>query len=103
MTRPGIICAPLRVEAEALRRGLRGHTGAVEVIRTGYGTARSATAAARIAESDAPMMAVGGVAGGLTDDLNVGDVVVATQVSQAELPPGPVRGHVPVGPAARSA
>jgi len=81
----GIICAPLRVEAEALRRGLRGQAGtdAVDVIRTGYGTTRSATAAAKIAESDAPMMAVGGVAGGLTDDLNVGDVVVATQVSES--------------------
>ncbi|HET7015234.1 MAG TPA: 4-hydroxy-3-methylbut-2-enyl diphosphate reductase [Streptosporangiaceae bacterium] len=81
----GIICAPLRVEAEALRLGLRGHsdTDAVDVIRTGYGTTRSATAAAKIAESDAPMMAVGGVAGALTDDLNVGDVVVATQVSES--------------------
>ena len=79
----GIICAPLRVEAEALRRGLRGHSDAVEVIRTGYGAARSATAAARIAESDAPMMAVGGVGGGLTDDLHVGDIVVATQVCES--------------------
>jgi 4-hydroxy-3-methylbut-2-enyl diphosphate reductase len=79
----GIICAPLRVEAEALRRGLRGRTEDVEVLRTGYGTARSAASAAQIAECDAPMMAVGGVAGGLAGDLNVGDVVVATEVSEA--------------------
>jgi hypothetical protein len=50
-----VICAPLRVEARALRRGLRGAgisaTSAsvgqpgVTVLRTGYGPVRSAEAA----------------------------------------------------------
>ena len=69
------------------------------MIRTGYGTARSATAAARIAESDAPMMAVGGVAGGLTDDLQVGDVVVATEVIEPAAGGGQAA-SLPVGAAA---
>src|SRR5215472_14631758 len=79
-----VICAPLRVEARALRRGLRGQqetaaTG-VAVLRTGYGPARSAAAAARFEPSGAGVM-VAGVAGALTGNLNVGDVVVASQVS----------------------
>ncbi len=78
-----LLCAPLRIEARTLRRGLAGHDGAaarVRVLRTGYGPERSASAAAGIAESDADVIAVGGVAGALTDDLRVGDVVVATEV-----------------------
>jgi 4-hydroxy-3-methylbut-2-enyl diphosphate reductase len=80
------LCAPLRVEARALRRGLREQPGAssqlhVRVVRTGYGPARAAAAAARIAASRPDMLAVGGVAGGLVDSLQVGDLVVATEVS----------------------
>ncbi|HET9895799.1 MAG TPA: 4-hydroxy-3-methylbut-2-enyl diphosphate reductase [Streptosporangiaceae bacterium] len=77
-----LLCAPMRVEARALRRGLAEHDGAaaVRVLRTGYGPGRSAAAAAGIAESDADAIAVGGVAGALTDDLRAGDVVVATEV-----------------------
>jgi len=76
-----VICAPLRVEARALRRGLRGANGlpAVDVLRTGYGSARSAASAARLQPSGGGIV-VGGVAGGLTDDLNVGDLIVATEV-----------------------
>jgi len=76
-----VICAPLRVEARALRRGLRGANGlaSVDVLRTGYGPARSAASAARLEPSGAGIV-VGGVAGGLADDLDVGDLVVATEV-----------------------
>src|SRR5262245_22438985 len=76
-----VICAPLRVEARALRRGLRGANGlaSVDVLRTGYGPARSAASAARLEPSGAGIV-VGGVAGGLADDLEVGDLVVATEV-----------------------
>jgi 4-hydroxy-3-methylbut-2-enyl diphosphate reductase len=74
-----VICAPLRVEARALRRGLRRVDGQATVLRTGYGPARSAAAAARFEPSGGGIV-VGGVAGGLTDDLNVGDLVVATEV-----------------------
>jgi 4-hydroxy-3-methylbut-2-en-1-yl diphosphate reductase len=77
------VCAPLGVEARALRAGLAAElsAGRAEVLRTGYGPARAAAAAARIARSAPDMLAVGGVAGALTDDLQVGDLVVATEVS----------------------
>jgi 4-hydroxy-3-methylbut-2-en-1-yl diphosphate reductase len=74
------VCAPLGVEARALRRGLTASQEEVEVIRTGYGPARAAAAAARIAASAPDMLAVGGVAGGLTTDQHVGDLVVASEV-----------------------
>ena len=54
------VCAPLRVEARALRRGL---SGAGDVVRTGYGPVRAAAAAERIAASSPDMLAVGGVGG----------------------------------------
>jgi 4-hydroxy-3-methylbut-2-en-1-yl diphosphate reductase len=74
------VCAPLGVEARALRRGLAASQEEVEVIRTGYGPARAVAAAARIAASAPDMLAVGGVAGGLTTDQHVGDLVVASEV-----------------------
>ncbi len=96
-----VICAPLRVEARALRRGLRdvaaqspdgngqangqggnGH-GQIGVLRTGYGPARSASAATRPELAGAGVVAVGGVAGALADDLKVGDLVVGSLVSGA--------------------
>jgi len=73
-----LVCAPLRVEARALRRGL-GDRG--EVIRTGYGPARAAEAAGRIGTSGHRALAVGGVAAGLTGDLRAGDLVVASEVT----------------------
>lgn len=81
-----LLLAPLRVEAEAMRRGLRHLPDggqSVRLVRTGYGPARSAAAATRVAASDCDTVAVGGVAGGLTDDVDVGDVVVATEVTDA--------------------
>jgi len=78
------VCAPLRVEARALRRGMRaaeGDVGQVEVIRTGYGPVRAAAAAASIGAAAPGQLAVAGVGGALTDDLQVGDIVVASQVT----------------------
>ena len=78
------VCAPLRVEARALRRGLRaaaGDAGQIEVIRTGYGPVRAAAAAASIGAAAPGQLAVAGVGGALTDDLQVGDIVVASQVT----------------------
>ena len=75
------VCAPLGVEARALRRGLADRHDHVQVTRTGYGPVRAAAAAARIAASAPDMLAVGGVAGGLTNDLRVGDLVVASEVT----------------------
>ena len=84
-----VICAPLRVEARALRRGLRGENGhaGVDVLRTGYGPARSAAAAARFEPSGTGIV-VGGVAGALADDLSVGDLVVASEVRGGGRSPG---------------
>ncbi|HTX84843.1 MAG TPA: 4-hydroxy-3-methylbut-2-enyl diphosphate reductase [Streptosporangiaceae bacterium] len=75
------VCAPLAFEAWALRRGLAGSGGGIRVVRTGYGPKRAAAAAVRIAASSPDMLAVAGVGGGLTDDLQVGDIVVASQVT----------------------
>ena len=78
------VCAPLGLEARAVRRGLReAGVGAerVRVVRTGYGPARAAAAAAGIAGSAPGMLAIAGVGGALTEDLRPGDVVVATQVT----------------------
>jgi 4-hydroxy-3-methylbut-2-en-1-yl diphosphate reductase len=73
-----VVCAPLRVEALALRRGIGagGH-----VMRIGYGPARAGAAAQELASSAADAVVVGGVGGGLVGDLQVGDVVVASRVS----------------------
>jgi 4-hydroxy-3-methylbut-2-enyl diphosphate reductase len=80
------VYAPLRVEARALRRGLRGAgpwpgTGDIRVVRAGYGPRRAAAAAARLAGAGPGPLAVGGVAGGLTGDLRTGDIVVASEVT----------------------
>ena len=92
-----VICAPLRVEAQALRRGLRRAGGdGSRVIRTGYGPDRSRRRAADIGASPFGMMAVAGVGGGLVPGLEPGDLVVATEVGGAGLPDV----AVPVGAAA---
>ena len=82
-----VICAPLRVEAQALRRGLRRAGGdGSRVIRTGYGPDRSRRRAADIGASPFGMMAVAGVGGGLVPGLEPGDLVVATEVGGAGAP-----------------
>jgi len=99
--KPLTVCAPLRVEARALRRGLRAASipdTQVRVVRTGYGPARAAASAASIAasargagsqpglaEPGPGMLAVGGVGGALSADLRVGDMVVASRVSDGSV------------------
>ncbi|HEY4851630.1 MAG TPA: hypothetical protein VII22_12590, partial [Streptosporangiaceae bacterium] len=73
-----IVCAPLRIEARAVRRGLG---GAADVRATGYGPARAAKHAATLADHPFGMLAVAGTGGGLTRDLSPGDLVVGTEVS----------------------
>jgi len=75
------ICAPLSLEARALRRGLAENHEHITVTRTGYGPVRAAAAAARIAASHPEMLAIGGVGGGLSSDLRIGDLVVASEVT----------------------
>ena len=81
MTTPAhrlLVCSPLRLEARAVRRGLR---GAGEVRVTGYGPARARRRAAALAGEDFGVLAIAGVGGGLTGDLTPGDLVVGTEVS----------------------
>ena len=77
---PLLVCAPLRVEARAVRRGLRdsaraaGTTGrdgagdAASVVRTGYGTTRAANRAAEVEHIPFGMMAITGTGAGLIPD-----------------------------------
>ena len=74
-----LVCAPLRLEARAVRRGLRGRG---QVRRSGYGPARSAALAAQLRDLPLRMLAVGGVGGGVSADLKLGDLVVGSQVSR---------------------
>ena len=73
-----LVLAPLRVEARAVRQGLRQSSS--RVVRAGM-------RGSRMRESrDDPFggMAVMGTAAGLADDLSPGDLVVATEVSDGE-------------------
>jgi 4-hydroxy-3-methylbut-2-en-1-yl diphosphate reductase len=74
-----LVCAPLRIEARAVRRGLR--DPGTEVVRTGYGPARAERAAKEASNRSFGKLMVMGVGGGLTPDLSPGDVVVGTEVS----------------------
>jgi len=77
------VCAPLRIEARAARRGLAGHGLASqgEVLRTGYGARKSAAAAQRLRRYQADAVAVTGTCGGLAAGLVPGDLIVATEVA----------------------
>jgi 4-hydroxy-3-methylbut-2-enyl diphosphate reductase len=76
------VCAPLRLEARAVRRGLAAAGGrAGEVLRTGYGARRSAARAARLRARDGGLLAITGTCGALSPGLRPGDLIVATEVS----------------------
>ncbi len=77
-----LVCAPLRIEARAIRRGLTGRAAgsAVSVARTGFGPRRSARRAAELARQPFSTLAVTGVGGALDPDLKPGEIVVATEV-----------------------
>jgi 4-hydroxy-3-methylbut-2-en-1-yl diphosphate reductase len=75
-----LVCSPMGVEAWAVRRGLG---GAGEVRRSGYGPARAAEYAERLRLETFGKLGVAGVAGGLADDLQAGDLVVGTTVRAA--------------------
>jgi 4-hydroxy-3-methylbut-2-en-1-yl diphosphate reductase len=77
-----LVFAPLRLEANAVRRGLR-EPGS-QVLRTGMGAAK----AARVVKESNPApfgaMIVMGTAAGIDPDLKPGDLVVATEVSDGD-------------------
>ena len=64
-----IICAPMRIEARAIRRGLRASSDPPLVVRTGYGTTRAADRAGELKATSFGQLVVMGVGGGLTSDL----------------------------------
>jgi 4-hydroxy-3-methylbut-2-en-1-yl diphosphate reductase len=80
---PGLLVyAPLRFEANAVRRGLTRPTSHVQ--RTGMGATRSRKSAAQSNPGPFGAMVVMGTAAGLADDLSPGDLVVATEVTDGE-------------------
>jgi 4-hydroxy-3-methylbut-2-en-1-yl diphosphate reductase len=78
--KPGLLVfAPLRLEANAVRRGFTQSTS--QVTHTGMGATRAKKSAARRQQNPfGGGMAVMGTAASLTDDLSPGDLVVATEV-----------------------
>jgi 4-hydroxy-3-methylbut-2-enyl diphosphate reductase len=98
-----LVCAPLRLEARAVRRGLRGdgqagtgqsgagqagtgqagagQAGAGQVVVTGYGPRRASAREAVLRQQPFTALAVAGTGGGLAADLAPGDLVVASEVS----------------------
>ena len=85
---PLLVCAPLGIEARAIRRGLASanpadviRTGAATVVlRTGYGTTRAAQQAEALNQRPFGQLMIMGVAAGLSADLSPGDLVVGTEV-----------------------
>ena len=93
---PLLVCAPLRFEARAVRRGLRdgdsGDSGADSgagrgiadtptVLRTGYGAKRSAGRLEKMRQVPFGSLAITGTGVGLAADLSPGDLVVASEVT----------------------
>jgi 4-hydroxy-3-methylbut-2-enyl diphosphate reductase len=89
-----LACAPLRLEARALRRGLGAAAG---VVRTGYGERASRRAVGRLADAAFLHLVIGGTCGGLSADLRPGDLVVATEVS-CDSKPGDPAAALPSAP-----
>ncbi|MGD0706284.1 MAG: 4-hydroxy-3-methylbut-2-enyl diphosphate reductase, partial [Trebonia sp.] len=77
-----LVFAPLRFEANAVRRGLTRPTSQVQ--RTGMGATRSRKSAAQSKPGTFGAMVVMGTAAGLAADLSPGDLIVATEVTDGE-------------------
>jgi 4-hydroxy-3-methylbut-2-enyl diphosphate reductase len=75
-----LVAAPLRWEARTVRRGLPPNT----VLRTGMGPVRSRRAVDVLRARRPSALAVAGFGGALTDDVEPGDVVVATEVRSSD-------------------
>jgi 4-hydroxy-3-methylbut-2-en-1-yl diphosphate reductase len=74
-----LVFAPLHLEANAVRRGLR--EPASRVVRTGMGAAKAARAVRGSQPGTFGSLVIMGTAAGLAPDLKPGDLVVATEVS----------------------
>jgi uridine phosphorylase len=71
-----LVCAPLGLEARALRAAL----GRNSVRRTGCGPRRSARSAAELVHADFDVLVVAGLAGGIGTEVRTGDVIVADEL-----------------------
>jgi 4-hydroxy-3-methylbut-2-enyl diphosphate reductase len=81
--KPGLlILAPLRIEANAVRRGLTKSTSHVR--HAGMGAARARKSVGKSQQGPFGAMVVMGTAAGLGDDLSPGDLVVASEVTDGE-------------------
>jgi 4-hydroxy-3-methylbut-2-en-1-yl diphosphate reductase len=81
--KPGLLVfAPLRIEANAVRRGLTRPDSLV--LRTGMGSTRAKKSAGKSQPHSFGATVVMGTAAGLSADLAPGDLVVATAVSDGE-------------------
>ena len=85
-----LICAPLRIEARAVRRGLRDLDDPPAVVRTGYGTTRAARQAGQLSHRPFGQLMIMGVGGGLSTDLSPGDLVVGTEVGAVTCASAPI-------------
>lgn len=75
-----LVCAPLRLEALVIRAGAR----SLRIRATGMGFARSKKAATLLRSDSAAALVVMGVCGGLDDECEPGDVVIAEQLLDGE-------------------
>ncbi len=81
--KPGLlVLAPLRLEANAVRRGLANPTS--RVLHTGMGATRARKSAGKSKPLSFGAMVVMGTAAGLSTDLSPGDLVVASEVTDGE-------------------
>src|SRR3984885_2796613 len=81
--KPGLlVLAPLRLEANAVRRGLTRANSRVQ--RTGMGSSRAKKSVARSQPHSFGGLVVMGTAAGLSADLSPGDLVVASEVTDGE-------------------
>jgi 4-hydroxy-3-methylbut-2-en-1-yl diphosphate reductase len=95
-----LVCAPLGIEARALRRGMRQAGGdPSRVVRTGFGLQRSRRWAADLGSSPYIALAVAGTGAGIGRDLRPGDLVVGTEV----IADGAVKGEGEAGGGVRCA
>jgi 4-hydroxy-3-methylbut-2-en-1-yl diphosphate reductase len=79
-----LVAAPLRLEALAIRAGAR----RLRIHKTGMGQARSHAAVAKLLSDPAVALLVMGVCGGLDEDCEPGDVVIADELLDGERPVG---------------
>ena len=85
---PLLLLAPLRIEARAIRRGLRDRpdpAGSRPAPGARTVTTRAAQQAGRLSHDPFGQMMIMGVGGGLSTDLSPGDLVVGTEVGARDL------------------